>query len=420
MRKLEKHIKTILKKHRTTKYIVACSGGVDSTVLLHCLSRLRKPAMIAHVNYHLRGEDSNLDEAFLRSLANELKVDIEVHSVNLNEQLKNGGNLQDLARKERYDFFEEILSQNLGALILLAHHKEDQSETFFMNLSRNAGVMGLASMPEKRGHFIRPLLSISKNELIDYAQETGIEWREDLSNKSNKYTRNVWRNELLPNIRKSIPEIDDSIQTLVSVFQSNQVEIEKKITPLIQKVNEQKTLTKQEFDNLNNFEKVELCRQLKQAPGILETWNNLIHKGTKVDFATNDDFNFDAIVFNGDSYSFLSKEKGSLPEIIIDQIEVLPATFSKDVIHLDSEKIDGDLILRYPKEGDRIHPIGMNGSKLVSDVISDAKLDAQEKQKVCVLCDQSHILWIPGLSVSRKAIARNDSDTILKIHLLSE
>lgn len=419
MRDLESHIKTFFEAYPAKKYLIACSAGIDSTVLLHLCISQKIPVEIVHVNYHLRGEDSNKDEKFLADLSSKIGVPFNLKSIQLNEILKEGGNLQSLARDVRYHFFNELLGKNEDSYVLLAHHKEDQSETFFMNLTRESGVMGLASMPEKRGNFIRPLLSISKKELIDYALETGIQWREDISNASNKYTRNIWRNEILPNLRKELPQIDDSVQALVGAFQETQSALEFTVATHIQSILKYERLMKSEFDQLNEFERIELCRQLDQPIGLMETWSKLDHKGTKVDFVPNRKFPFHAIVFDGNQYTFLRDEESVLPQLNIDSINSLPDKFSKEVIYLDPEKISGNLIVRKLEEGDRIHPIGMKGSKLVSDVISDAKLNAKEKEKVCVVCDQQHILWVPELAISRKGIANSSSKSILKISLLS-
>lgn len=418
MHKIEQHIEDILNKYPASKYIVACSAGVDSTVLLYALKRLNLPVLIAHVNYHLRGEDSNEDQKFLEEIAEHENLEIAIKSIDLNKELKDGGNLQQLARQVRYDFFEDLRTANPGSAIVLGHHLEDQSETFFINLSRNSGVMGLSTMPEERDNIIRPLLTISKTELINYAEETGIKWREDASNQSLKYTRNIWRNKLLPYLRAEIPGLDDSVQTLVSHFQELQSNLETSVKNLVEEIESSQTLPKGVFDRLNSHEKVELCRQLGQSHKILTTWEDLKLKGTKVELEPNETCAFTSIVFNGNSYSFLKKENENLPELNIERCNKLPKSFSKSVVFLDQSKIQGDLIVRKPQLGDRIQPIGMKGSRLVSDVISDAKLTALEKQNVVVITDSKKILWIPEHCVSRNAIANSESTEIIAVSLI--
>jgi len=414
---LLQHIKQIIDHHAPDKLIVACSAGLDSTVLLHICARLKYPIEIAHVNYKLRGEDSDKDASFLVNLANRMNVPIHLKEVNLANELKNGGNLQELARKIRYEHFRTAMKNDPKTLVLLAHHREDQTETFFMNVYRNAGIMGLSCMPERRGRFLRPLLNISKSALKKYAIANEIKWREDATNQSAKYTRNKWRNEILPELRKTIPELDASVEILVQAFQATQNELEVKISAIHEKILETKMLPKNEFSELNEFEQVELCRALEQPVGILDTWRKLYQKGTLLQLQKNAVCPFDTLVFDGHSFSFLSNEKSSPPQLIIEKVASLPKSFSKWEVYLDANKINGELKVRRIRIGDRIRPIGMKGSRLVSDVVSDAKLTALQKQKLVVITDDKSILWIPGLSISREAIAQPNSEKISKISL---
>lgn len=420
MHKLEKHIQNLLQKHPAKTYFVACSGGVDSVVMFSVVKKLNLPVELIHVNYHLRGEDSNLDEIHVRKLAESTKTQVHVKSIDLKAQLNSGGNLQQLAREERYNFFEELLKGHSESFVLLGHHREDQTETFFLNLARKAGIMGLASMPEKRDKYLRPLLEISKQEIIAYAESNQITWREDQSNQSSKYKRNKLRNELLPKLREAIPTLDSSVSLLSKTFQKEQLILESRIQELKTEIVKSQQLPLKTFQRLSEFEKIELCRQLEQPFGILDTWNTLNHKGTRIPLNKSKDCPFDILVHDGSVFTFILEEQISMPKIIVEGIDQLPKSFNKNEIYLDAAKIKGSLTLRKPKTGDRIQPIGMKGSKLISDVISDAKLDSLDKDRVVVLTDEAHILWIYGLTVSRRAIANEESTEILKINLLFE
>ncbi|GAB5416191.1 MAG: tRNA lysidine(34) synthetase TilS [Crocinitomicaceae bacterium] len=417
MRNLIAHIDAFLKAHQAQRIIVACSSGLDSTVLLHASKELNIPLEIAHVNYQLRGAESDQDQAFLEELAASLSIPIHVKKIDLNKQLKHGGNLQDLARKERYDFFRELIQSEKHTFVLLGHHKEDQTETFFMNLARNSGIMGLAAMPLKRGNYLRPLLSFSKDELKEFANKNGIRWREDSSNQSLKYTRNEWRNLVLPELRKQLPELDDAVATLTQQFQTKQTQLQEKIDGILVQILKHHSISSATFQSLDQFEIIELCRQLGQPLGIAETWAKLTHKGTGVDLQPNAKIPFSKMIFDGDSYSFLAPsikvERGMIKETVAS----LPSSFQKNEIYLDTNLIQGELRLRNVQTGDRIHPIGMNGSRLVSDVISDAKLTHLKKQQLQILIDDENVLWVPDLCVSRKAIASEKSAEILKIKL---
>ncbi len=420
MDKLEKHIQQRLQNYPAQTYFIACSGGVDSVVLFSILKKLRLPVALIHVNYNLRDEDSNLDEHLVRDLAKSHSTELYVKSVDLKNQLKSGGNLQQIARNVRYAYFEELLAAQPNSFILLGHHQEDQTETFFLNLARKSGIMGLASMPEKRDNYLRPLLDISKEEIIKYALSNQIIWREDQSNHSSKYARNKLRNDALPKLREAIPTLDTSVSLLTKVFQDEQSVLETRIGVLKSVILETHQLSINTFKQLTDFERIELCRQLHQPFGILDTWVNLDHKGTLIPLNKSASCPFEAVIHDGLVFSFVQENQFSLPKINVDYVEKLPKSFNKEVIYLDSAKIDGPLAVRQPDKGDRIQPIGMKGSKLISDVISDAKFSALEKNRVIVLTDDSNLLWVYGLTASRCAIADENTTEILKVSLLFE
>lgn len=420
MNKLELHIQHFLERYPASNYIIACSGGVDSVTLFSIIHNLKVPVSLAHVNYHLRGEDSNMDEDFVRKMATENEVSFHLKSIDLNIQLQEGGNLQQMARSIRYDFFEELLTESPNCVVLLAHQKEDQTETFFMNIFRDSGVMGLAAMPEKRGNYLRPFLDISKKEIIEYAKNNSIEWREDRTNTTSKYTRNKLRNLVLPELRKEIPNLDDSVAQLTSAFQQAQLELSLKIEPIFEDILSTKQLGLNVFETLTAAEKIELLRQMGQAHGILDTWNNLNRKGSFILLESHISFPFDQLVHDGDCFTFLDGINAKIPKIQCEDCVELPLSFNKSEIYLDPSKVKGKLQLRKPKQGDRIHPIGIKGTRLISDVISDAKLDSHAKRKLFLLCDAENILWVPALCISRKAVANKSSEKIQKISLFPE
>lgn len=415
MDNLVQHIDAVLQKYQPKRLIIACSAGLDSTTLLHACSRLEVPIEIAHVNYQLRGEESEEDQHFLESLAKNLDVPIHVKRVDLAATLKVSGNLQDEARKARYQLFDALVNKSKGSYVLLAHHKQDQTETFFMNLARNSGVMGLAAMPERRGHYIRPLLNISKEDLRNFAQRNELTWREDSSNASLKYTRNEWRNVVLPELRTTIPTLDDSVEILTKAFQAKQEELSNRMQSVIQEILDTQVLPKPKFESMDAFETIELCRQFNQPIGMMKTWKRLSLKGTEVQLQRNKNCPFDKIVFDGDSYSFVSNSASTSLNLKVEKISNLPASFNKQEVYFDASLLEGALQLRPVQTGDRIRPIGMKGSRLVSDVISDAKLTSLQKQQLRIVADTKDVLWVPNLCVSRKAIASKQSPEILKV-----
>lgn len=419
MHDLVAHIESFLSTYQAERVIIACSAGLDSTVLLHTCSQLNITVEMAHVNYQLRGEASEQDQQFLEQLSEQLQLPLHVKRIRLEQELKHGGNLQEKARDHRYRFFKTLLQKDKTkrSFVLLAHHREDQTETFFMNLNRNAGVMGLSAMPPKRGSYLRPLLSFSKEKLRTYALNNALSWREDASNNSVNYARNAWRNVLLPQLRTSIPDLDNAVAVLVALFQEKQQALQTKVAQIWKDIQQHETLSVTQFQSLDFLEIIELCRQMSQPLGIAETWLKLKHKGTGIELQPTPTHPFHRVVYDGDSFSFLSQTSPPLPLLQKVHVQSLPETFNKKEIYLDASRISGTLHLRSVRKGDRIHPIGMKGSRLVSDVVSDAKLTALQKQHLCVLSDDNYVLWIPELCISRKAIASKQTKRILKVRL---
>ena len=171
MQKLERHIEEKLRGLNNKVFYVACSGGLDSICLAYALHSLGFDSRVVHVNYQLRGEDSEKDARFVEAFCEQNEIEFQKRTVNLAEQLQDGGNLQELARNYRYQWFKEIIDTDEKNCVVLAHHADDQVETFFLNLARKSGVMGLACMPFENKGIYRPLLEITKSQLKAYAKQ---------------------------------------------------------------------------------------------------------------------------------------------------------------------------------------------------------------------------------------------------------
>ena len=185
------------------KIFVAVSGGIDSVVLLDLFHKTNFQIAVAHCNFSLRGTESDEDEKFVAGLAKNYNIDFFVKKFNTKKFSKeNGLNIQEAARKLRYDWFNSIAEKHNFDKIAVAHHFDDQAETFFINLFRGSGVSGLRGMPIKRDNIIRPLLFARRAEIEKYAAENKLSFREDSSNFSDKYLRNRIRHNLLPEIEK--------------------------------------------------------------------------------------------------------------------------------------------------------------------------------------------------------------------------
>jgi len=205
--------------------VVSLSGGPDSTVLLLLFARLtelRLRIIGGHINHRLRGEESEEDEAFIRRICGEVGVPIFVRGVDTKvsfqkSKARSCESLQSFARDIRYSFLHELSEKEGAQRIALGHNMDDQAETVLFRILRGCGMDGISAMRPVRGKIIRPLLDISKSEIVDFLDNSGFAYRSDSSNKSKKYLRNKIRLELLPALEQYNPQIKASLSSLAGV-----------------------------------------------------------------------------------------------------------------------------------------------------------------------------------------------------------
>lgn len=418
MNNLLQSLKEQCEFHKDANYLLGVSGGLDSMYLLFAFHQLNLPIQVAHINYQLRGGESDLDALLVKDFCLKNKIPFHLKNCNLKEYLEEkGGNLQALARDVRYSFFHEIQSRNQNTLLVTAHHQDDQMEHFWLMLGRSAGISGLSGMQNNKEGIFRPLLGFSKTEIKEAAASVSLIWREDQSNIKNDYQRNLWRNKLLPYLNTEIPSLKDSILLLNQVF-TEQLLVDKKIALTV--YNKLLKENKISLIEWNQITVDQIILLFKFADIKLSNINEiekiiLAQKGKKILFPLSKG-PFCALIREEDNLTFMPHDQELVfPEIVITKEKNLPSKFSKDELWLDASKIKGSLFLRPWQIGDRIHPIGIHGSKLISDVLSDAKVPNSERNGQLVLCDAEHILACLDLCVSRKAIVDAPSNEILKI-----
>jgi tRNA(Ile)-lysidine synthase len=417
MNKIVEHFKSFFSTNPADLYFIAVSGGVDSMLLLKLMFEEKLTIHVLHVNYHLRGIESDEDELLLRNYCESNKIPLTVESVYLKEKLEaNGGNLQNEARKVRYDFFQKELNKVPNSKLVLAHHLNDQLETFFLQLLRNSGIAGLSGMKPVNNKLLRPLLIFKKEEIYSLAIERKISWREDKSNSKNDYSRNRLRNEIIPFLITEIPTLENSILLLQEKFQVRLLETNERIKTIHLEIEKLRSLKIGTWKQLQSIEKIELLKKLEIPTYLFDAFNKLAHaqKGAKIQWNT--DLIQKLVIRENDYFQFITNEvEFKLPKIEIEKNIDLPSTFSKSTIFLDESKITGEISLRKWQIGDRIFPIGLKGSKLISDVITDAKIPNHLRENQLVLTDDDKILACLNLSIDRRAIASKSSQSILKI-----
>ncbi len=206
---------------RGVNVIVACSGGADSIFLLHILNTLGFECIVAHCNFHLRGEESDRDEKFVREFCAKENIHLVVKDFDTTLYAQeNKLSIEMAARELRYNWFEEVRKEFNAQAIAVAHHSDDSIETILLNLIRGTGLKGICGIRQKNGYIIRPLLCINRAEIEQYLKEKSIQYITDSTNLENEYTRNKIRNIVMPILREINPHIDSVMLSNAENFSS--------------------------------------------------------------------------------------------------------------------------------------------------------------------------------------------------------
>ncbi len=411
MSKIEGYFKSFVEQHKLNHSVVACSGGVDSMVLLHLASKFIVKTEVVHINYQLRGDDSDKDQLFVQQEAEKRGIKVSFHKVDLRKQLdKEGGNLQEIARNIRYEILRSSFVEN-NSKVLFAHHADDQIETFFLNLARGGGMMGLSGMLQINEWKYRPLLNFTKAEIIEYAIEKGISWREDRSNEKLDYSRNKLRNVFLPEISALNPAFAADTLFLIERFQQSILLVQCDMKSFLDEFDKSSLLPFFIYDNWDEIHLMEFFRVYNLPAGLFKELKKLrkSSKGKKIELNNSQ---FKSIFKEEEGYYF-SKLLPLRKWIIVKEVcNQLPIHFDLNSLYLDPDKIRGELTVREWEKGDRIKPAGIKGSKLISDILTDAKIPANKKKEQLVVTDHEKVIWCVGFSISRLALASSDSKII--------
>ena len=393
------------------KLLVAISGGADSVALFLCLKELGYDVELAHCNFNLRGDESDNDEEFVKQLAYKFGVRLHLKSFDTQKYAdENKVSIQMAARDLRYKWFNELLVDNNLNYIAVGHHKNDDVETFFINLTRGSGLKGLLGIKTKNNNIIRPLLCVSRLEIEAYLSAVKQSFREDSSNKSVKYLRNKIRYELIPLLTEMNPNIQETIsgeiEILEGVFQVFEEQIERKRKEILKNENEIFKLKITDLQKLNPLN-IYLYEFLKpygfsEVNQIIKALNT---QSGKQFFSKTYQLNIDREYI---LISKISKENVSF-EILENQhkistpfaMELSKSTDRKVAkarvkAKLDFDKLKFPLVLRKWKKGDKFMPLGMQTFKKLSDFFIDKKYSLIAKQQQWILCSADDIIWIVG------------------------
>lgn len=431
------HIQTqfpMLFKHRIA---VAISGGLDSVTLAHLLHEAGLKPDFIHVNFNLRGADSHEDALFVKQLAQSIGVSCHVKSVDTTtyaaqQQLS----IQMAARALRYDYFEDLVRQDVVDYVLTAHHLDDQLETFLINLGRGTGLRGLTGIPEKSAHILRPLLPFSREELLEFTLSRKLNWREDSSNASDKYLRNSLRHNVIPALKKASPHL---MQTLSSTFQNlgdaeflMNAEVARFTDQAVDKTQDDQSIA---IDFLRETGRPEayLYELLKgkgfhigDAVQLMQAESGKTIYGTHHRLIKDRDRLWLANIQKAPSLEYQVKEftasfklgKRTFFMAYVDTTEPLQTLRqlgNEQSLLLDADQVRFPFIIRNWNQGDKMKPLGLNGHKKVSDLLIDHKISVLEKENCLVLKSNQNILWLVGIRTSNHYKITTSTKRILRI-----
>lgn len=400
-----------LKISKSDKILVAASGGRDSTALSHLLHTNGYSIALAHVNYRLRGVESDEDEKFVENLAQDLGV--EFHVCRLDEHSLDQGSVQLNARKIRYDFFQKLTENHGYRYVATAHHQSDQVETFFINLLRGSGTSGLSGIPEHRGNIIRPLISTTNEEINHYISKYELEHRHDQSNDGDDYLRNRIRHHLIPEIEKlhengvsgilkSIELVKsdaDAIKDMANAFVQNQHHTH---TIDLSKLPEMSTLTWL-YHSLKPFGfSMDRCRDLflsKQSGKLIENNHFKATRQGQIIVVTKE--SVDEIQLQIDKEGIFEQRNFciAVKHVSLMKMALMPKTKQKVWLSLTHENFP--ITISPWQAGDKFKPLGCDYWVSVSDYLSDKKFNRFEKESTLkATTNTGEIIWLLGIEIS--------------------
>ena len=409
--------------------VVGVSGGADSVALLHTLQKLGYSVIAAHCNYGLRDAESDGDEAYVRDLCSHKDIALEVLKADVAARMSHDGSSMEMACRDiRYEWFETLRCRYDAQAVAVAHHMDDKAETVMLNLLRGTGIRGLASMKWRREPgIIRPLLNLSRDEIKDFLTEEGIGWREDSSNAINDVKRNKLRNIILPRLYE---EFTDAKANICATSQHID-EYSGVISDVCSKKREEYVAADGSVDLLK------LADAEPYAPLLLWEWFG--PQGMTRDMADK------IMAFRGNSgsrYGSWHIDHGILQVmtpcdcsdaghiIATDNLDEMP--FEMEIItdrhHFHPQRdasvayFDADILAGNPRwtlrgwrEGDRVRPFGLKGTKLVSDIFANKKMGRGDKQSARILLRDDTIIWIPGIVTCAEYVVTPTTARILRL-----
>lgn len=427
------------------RMIIAVSGGIDSVTLLHTINTARSihnlSCLVAHANHGLRGVDSDDDERLVVSIADSLGLPCITQRLDVGSYAGSSGlGIEGAARELRYQFLTHVAQENNASVVLTAHTMDDNAETMLMNLARASGTQGLSGIPPERGlvagvRVIRPFLTISRSQVRDAALSAGLVWREDESNADQRFLRNRVRSVIMPAMREVFgPSVSERIlrsSELVRDADAVVRSVVREISPVVQTSGDAEApsflveaikglprgLVHEIFRSALSCSHEDVLRltalldaESGSEASLSEHRTALRERERIVVSALGSDVGTPEVAIDGDgtyvagAYT-LSVERCPLGD--------LHPRADASVAYVDASSLKGSLIWREWRNGDRFQPFGLNGTMLVSDLLTNSRVPHAERRHIRVICDEIGIVWVCGIRAAERTRITSTTTNIL-------
>ena len=436
---MKRKINNYIEKHCLlkpgSKIIVGLSGGADSVVLLHMLHTLGYSCIAAHCNFHLRGEESERDERFASELAASfnlpfIKQDFDTQSI----AKERGISIEMAARDLRYQWFTELRENQKADAIAVAHHRDDSIETLLLNLIRGTGIKGLTGIQPRMGYLVRPLLCVSKKEILQYAQTKNLPFITDSSNEQDKIIRNKIRLQVIPLLETINPSVRDAIvQTMENLNEVSKI-YETEIEKAIQAINNKGSISIPLLKTFPSPESIlfELLKNYGFGKEVIRDIYCAMDSQPGKTFYSPDY----SVVKDRDAFLLSPIVREEEKEYLIQANETfLEFPFKMEISHrkhetltdidkdahtatLDYDELRFPLTLRKWKQGDKFIPMGMKNFQKISDYFTNCKFSKIEKEKTWILISGNEIVWIVNYRVDERFKINNITKNCYILKLL--
>lgn len=425
---VKKYIESLKLLPEGARVVVALSGGADSVALMDILHRLDYYCIGAHVNFHLRGEESDRDAAFSHQLCRDLGVPFyktDLYAAEYAEQ--EGLSVEMAARDMRYKWFEQLRKDQGAVAVAVAHHRDDSVETVLLNLIRGTGIRGLTGIKPRNGHVVRPLLCCDREAVLEYIEQRGLSFVTDRSNLLNEYRRNKIRLDVLPLLESIQPSVRESIARTMDHLRETEVlyeqaidEAKARLCPGLKggsiELPLRISLSALEQEKAPQSVLYELLSEYGFGRvDVQSVWKNRWGTSGRVYFS-----HTHRLVFDRDCILVTEIPDQEVTEFTLVETQTsmsepfnLKCGFvnpgkdykistSKSMAFLDADKLLFPLTIRHPKKGDNFIPFGMHGRKLISDYCIDRKFNAIEKEELWLLCSGKDVVWVVGERIDNR------------------